>query len=120
MSDAATSVTVLDRLIEHILSRDAMHDGQERPVAILWTDPKEEWKSLTGLLRERLDEFLVLGPYDPHLRAGPAIWIRCLVDQTLAEPKLPQGRPPVVYLPGVGRQDLRAGDDCRDDLKPLV
>ncbi len=113
-------VTVLDRLIEHLRAKNVVHDGQERPVAILWTDPREEWKSLTGLLRERLEEFLVLGPYEPHARIGPAIWIRCVADQTLAEPKLPQGRPPIVYLPGVGRQDLRAGDDCRDELKPLV
>lgn len=123
MTRAATEVgspIVLDRLIEHLRAKNVMHDGQEPPVAILWTDPKEEWKSLTGLLRERLEEFLVLGPYEPQARIGPAIWIRCLVERTLAEPKLPQGRPPIVYLPGVGRQDLRAGDDCRDELKPLV
>ncbi|OFW17360.1 MAG: hypothetical protein A3F70_01790 [Acidobacteria bacterium RIFCSPLOWO2_12_FULL_67_14] len=123
MTRAATDVgspTVLDRLVEHLRSRDVVHDGQERPVAILWTDPKQEWNGLAATLRERLGEFVTLGSYDPHARTGPAIWIRCLVDRALNDPQLPPDRPPIVYLPGVGRQDLRAGDDCRDDIKPLV
>lgn len=123
MTRAAADVgspIVLDRLVEHLRSRDVVHDGQERPVAILWTDPKQEWMDLAATLRDRLDEFLMLGAYDPHARTGPAIWIRCLVDRTLADSQLPPDRPPIVYLPGVGRQDLRAGDDCRDDIKPLV
>ena len=28
--------------------------------------------------------------------------------------------PPIIYLPGVARQDLRAGEECPDGLKPLV
>ena len=119
MSDAPTG-TVLDRIIEHLRSRDVVHDGQARPVAILWTDPKEEWRGLSAAFRDRVEEFLVLGSYEPHARSGPAIWIRCLVDRTLDEPKLPPGRPPIIYMPGVSRQDLRAGEDCRDDIKPLV
>lgn len=111
---------VLDRLVEHLRSRDVAHDGQDRPNAILWTDPKHEWMGLAAALRDRLDEFVILGPYEPHARTGPAIWIRCLVDRTLSEPQLPLDRPPIIYLPGVGRQDLRAGDDCRDDIKPLI
>ncbi|HWW87189.1 MAG TPA: BREX-1 system phosphatase PglZ type B [Vicinamibacterales bacterium] len=120
MSENAPSITVLDRLVEHLRSRDVVHDGQERPVAILWTDPRQEWNGLAATLRERLGEFLTLGSYDPHARTGPAIWIRCLVDRTLNDPKLPTDRLPIVYLPGVGRQDLRAGDDSRDDIRPLV
>ena len=94
--------------------------GRSARVAILWTDPKQEWIGLAATLRDRLDEFLMLGAYEPHARTGPAIWIRCLVDRTLGDPKLPPDRLPIVYLPGVGRQDLRAGDDCREDIKPLV
>jgi hypothetical protein len=120
VNETAASSTVLGRLVEHLRSRDVAHDGQERPVAILWTDPRQEWSGLAATLRERVGEFLTLGSYDPHAKSGPAIWIRCLVDRTLTDPQLPPDRPPIVYLPGVGRQDLRAGDDCRDDIKPLV
>lgn len=114
------SETVLDRLIEHLRAKDVVADGQERPAAILWTDPKAEWQPVIELLQGRVEELLVLGDYDPATRTGPAIWIRCLVDGALREPALPEGRAPIGYLPGVARQDLRAGEDCRATLKPLV
>ncbi len=117
---AASGDTVLYRLIEHIRSKDAVLDGQERPAAILWTDPKAEWLSLIELMLPRAEELLVLGDYRPEARTGPAIWIRCLVDRSLDKPALPPGRAPIIYLPGVARQELRAGDDCRPPLRPLV
>ena len=116
----AVSDTVLDRLIEHLRARDTPLDGQTRPAAILWTDPKREWVALVDLLLRNVDECVVLGDYAPARRTGPAVWLRCVVDRTLAEPALPAGRPPIVYLPGVARQDLRAGEECPDGLRPLV
>ena len=112
--------TVLDCLIAGLRARDAPFDGQARPAAILWTDPQREWLPLVDLLLERVDEYLVLGDYDPERRTGPAVWVRCIVDRTLEEPLLPDDRPPIVYLPGVARQELRAGEECPDRLKPLV
>ena len=56
----------------------------------------------------------------PSAALGPAVWVRCVVDGTLDEPELPDDRPRIVYLPGVARQDLRAGEECPDGLKPLV
>ena len=112
--------TVLDRLIADLRAKNAPLDGQARPDAVLWTDPKEEWRPLVDLLLQNMEEYLVLGDYDPQRRAGPAVWLRCVVDRTLDEPGLPEGRPPIVYLPGVARQDLRAGQECPDELKPLV
>ena len=114
------SATVLDRLIEQLRARDTPLDGQTRPAAILWTDPKREWLPLVDVLRPRAEEYLVLGDYDAGRRTGPAVWVRCVVDRALDEPALPDDRPPIVYLPGVARQDLRAGEECPDGLKPLV
>ena len=111
---------VLDRLIADLRARAALLDGQARPVAILWTDPKREWLPLVDLLLQNIDEYLVLGDYAPARRTGPAVWVRCVVDGTLDEPALPGDRPPIVYLPGVARQDLRAGGECPDGLRPLV
>jgi hypothetical protein len=116
----SATATVLDRLVEHLRARDVAADGQERPAAILWTDPKAEWHPLVDLMQARVEELLVLGSYRPEVRSGPAVWIRCLVDGVLQEPALPSGRAPIVYLPGVARQDLRAGEDCRPALRPLV
>jgi hypothetical protein len=115
-----TSMTLLDVLVTALRACDTAPDGMVRPAAILWTDPKCQWLPLKTLLLERLTELIVFGDYDPALRTGPAIWIRCIVDRTLENPKIPEDRIPIIYLPGVARQDLRAGDDCPTALRPLV
>ncbi|MDO8942350.1 MAG: hypothetical protein Q7U75_04155, partial [Desulfobacterales bacterium] len=119
-SQSTSAVTVLDHLVEHLRARDAGLDGQTRPAAILWTDPTGEWRPLVELLQTRVGELLVLGDFAPDKRSGPAIWIRCVVDRTLSEPELPEDYVPIVYMPGVGRQQLRAGEECPDAWKPLV
>lgn len=95
-----TSTTLLDVLVTALRACDTAPDGMVRPAAILWTDPKRQWLPLKSLLLKRLPELIVFGDYDPALRTGPAIWIRCMVDRTLEEPKIPENRVPIVYLPG--------------------
>ena len=112
--------TVLDRLVASLRAKDVPLDGETRPVAVLWTDPKGEWRPVVDLLLQHVQEYLVLGDYDPERRTGPAVWLRCVADGTLDEPVLQEGRSPIVYLPGVARQDLRAGQECPDELRPLV
>ena len=112
--------TVLDQLVASLRTKDAPLDGEARPDAVVWTDPKGEWRPLVDLLLQHVQEYFVLGDYDPERRTGPAVWLRCVVDGTLDEPVLPEGRSPIVYLPGVARQDLRAGQECPDELRPLV
>lgn len=107
--------TLLDRLIESLRGRGVPVDGETRPAAILWPDPKREWKRVAVLARERVPELFVLGEYEPKARSGPAIWLRCEVDRAGDGEEVP-----ILYLPGVGKQDLRAGDDCPDRLKPLI
>ena len=126
--------TLLDRLVESVRERGRAFEGEELPAAILWPDPGREWKRVVESARERLPELLVLGDYDPEARTGPAIWLRFVVDRANRATDdddsdddgqddaddLEFDRPPILYLPGVGRQDLRAGEDCPDTLKPLV
>jgi hypothetical protein len=116
-SDAATP---LEALVAAVRACASSPDGMVPPAAILWPDPENQWLPLKDLLLQHLPELVVLGPYDPEARTGPAIWVRCVVDRTLAEPALPPDRIPVVYLPGVGRQALRAGEDCPGAIRPLV
>ena len=110
----------LETLIASLRACDATPDGMARPAAILWTDPKREWLPLRSLLLKTLPELIMLGEYEPSMRTGPAIWVRCVVDRTIDEPRIPEDRVPIVYLPGVGRQDLRAGEECPTRLKPLI
>lgn len=123
MTDSAADpgATVLDRLVE-ALARAARHSPgvEESPAALLWPDGEEQWRPLLPRLRARLPQLLTLGPYDPEARTGPAIWIKCVLAGTLPEAKLPAGEVPVVYLPGVARQTLRAGEECPRPLQPLV
>ena len=92
---------------------------QVAPVAVLWTDRERQWEPLLPRLRESLP-VLTLGDYDPGTHTGPAIWIRCLVDRELPEADWPLEAVPIIYLPGVARRELRAGDGCPRTLQPLV
>ena len=90
------------------------------PYAVLWTDHDAQWQPIIPQLRRLLPQLLTFGEYQPEQRIGPAIWLRSVVDWGLPEVELPDGVTPIVYLPGVSRQELRAVQECPDSLKPLV
>ncbi|RYD24525.1 MAG: BREX-1 system phosphatase PglZ type B, partial [Verrucomicrobiaceae bacterium] len=107
------------------MHRAARHSpGEDRPACVLWTDPDGQWQPVVALLRSRMSELLTLGEWDAGLRRGPAFWLRLCVDG--AAVYLPEGggaafeHPPVLYLPGIARHDLRSGGECRDPWKPLI
>ncbi len=112
--------TPLDHLARSLRARASVPSGQDGPAAILWTDPGTEWRALIPAALPRIPELLVLGDYRPEHRTGPAIWLRCVVDRAIDVPDLPHDRPPIIYLPGVERGQLRAGEDCPGELRPLV
>ena len=90
------------------------------PYAVLWTDHDTQWQPIIPQLRRLLPQLLTFGEYQPDQRMGPAIWLRSVVDRGLPEIELSEGTTPIVYLPGVSRQGLRAVQECPDSLKPLV
>ena len=94
--------------------------SQVPPAAILWTDARREWSGALAAARLHIPELLVLGEYSPDDRTGPAIWLRCVVDRTIELPNVPAAHPPIIYLPGVERGQLRAGEACPETLRPLV
>jgi hypothetical protein len=94
-------------------------NDQVSPAAILWPDKDRQWEPLLPLLRDRLP-LLTLGEYTPEERTGPAYWLRCMLARTLSEDKLPPQVTPIVYLPGVSKQDLRAVESCPKYLQPLA
>jgi len=95
-------------------------DDVVRPAAILWTDADQQWMPVIGQLQMLMPELLILGEYQPEKKTGPAIWLRCVIDRVLTEVVIPENVVPVIYMPGVSRQTLRAVQDCPDGLKPLV
>lgn len=95
------------------------------PAAVLWTDADGQWRPVVDELRGLMPELLTLGPYDPVTRSGPAIWLRCVIEPAVRKAHFPQlnwseETVPVIYMPGVSRQTLRAVEECPDALKPLV
>ena len=91
-----------------------------RPAIILWTDSDNQWAALVDQLRPLMPELFALGEYDPEKRIGPAIWLRCVIERSLPDIELPEDVTPIIYMPNVSRQTLRAVEECPDSLKPLV
>lgn len=112
---------VLQRLIQAIRGA-AVHnpDVQVAPSCILWPDGDRQWEPVAARLQAELPEIFILGDYDIEKRTGPAIWLRCVIANKAPKVEVPSGSTPILYLPGVSRQDLRAVESCPDHLKPLA
>ncbi len=89
------------------------------PVAVLWPDKACEWADIVPHLGDELP-ILSLGKYRADSMIGPAIWIRCMIARMLPDADWSVGTVPVVYLPGYSRSDLRAVEECPDELKPIA
>lgn len=113
--------TLVERLKASLEAASAHNPNDaEKPVAVLWTDRDAQWRPILERLRVLMPQLLVLGEYEPEIRTGPSIWLRCVVDRVLILPGLGNDTTPVVYLPDVSRQALGSAEACPSDLKPLV
>lgn len=114
-------MTILEALSQSIHQAAVFNsDVQAAPACVLWPDHERLWESVITRIQAEMPELLVLGDYAPETRRGPAIWLRCAIAETLDEVELADDATPVLYLPGVSRQDLRAVSDCPQALKPLA
>lgn len=117
------SMTLKDALISALRAAGKFNrSAQTQPAAVLWTDAERQWESVVPLLKGGEQLILTLGDFEPDdsksLR-GPAIWLKCATAGTL--PEVPRSdSPPVIYLPGVSRSDLRAIESCPRELQPLA
>jgi hypothetical protein len=93
---------------------------EEAPACVLWTDPESVWLPVIPQMRGLLPELLVLGDYQPEERQGPVIWLKTALAGKVAGLDLPKDLPPVLYLPGVARHQLRNADQCEWEIQPLV
>ena len=115
-----TAATLIDAIRESMTASRRGPDGAEPAAALLWTDPDGQWRPLVPALMKALPELYALGAYAPNERQGPVIWLKCVVERTLPDAAPEAGATPILYLPEVGRQTLRAADDCDAMLQPLV
>jgi len=112
---------VIDDLVLR-LKQASMYNANKQvaPVAVLWTDKESQWLPVIQMIQARVPELLVLGDYDVEQRKGPAIWIKCMVARLLREANWDENATPIIYLPGVGRSELRAIESCPKLLQPLA
>jgi hypothetical protein len=112
------SETLLDRLEAALALAVRFNENAEvAPVALLWPDRERQFEHAIEPLSGQLP-LVRLGQYLPSDNTGPAYWLRCAIAGTV-DVELPDGIP-VVYLPGVGREDLRAIESCPRDLAPIA
>jgi hypothetical protein len=113
--------TPLDALAA-ALRAAADHDprAEAPPEAVLWCDPNRDFVPLLPALRRALPNLLTLGEHDPALRQGPAVWLRAALGRAVSGVGWEGDAPAILYLPGVGRETLRAAEDCPKPLQLLA
>lgn len=112
---------VIERLISSVRNAALFNkEVQIKPACILWTDSERQWESIILRLQTELPELLVLGDYDPNQTTGPAIWLRCAIADKIKDLTIPADKIPILYLPGISRQNLRTVESCPDSLKPIL
>ena len=117
---APASPTLVDAICDSMAASLRAPDGANSPVALLWPDTNGQWKPLLPALQKALPQLYRLGSYEPAERQGPVIWLKCIVDRTLPDAAPDEGVVPILYLPKLSRQELRAAGDCDPMLQPLV
>lgn len=114
-------ITPLDALTAALrAASDYDPRAETAPEALLWCDPTNDFAPLLPLLRRTQPHLLTLGDYDGERRQGPAVWLRTAAGRALPDITWAQEVPAILYLPGVGRDALRAAEDCPPALQLLA
>lgn len=110
-----------ERLITSIRDAARYDSGNMvAPKVVLWPDPDKQWQSIIHLLQADMPELLIWGEYDPEHKTGPAIWLKCMVSRTLPCADWEPALTPVIYLPGISKNDLKNLANADPLLAPLM
>jgi len=104
------------------LKQAESHNGSlmVKPEVILWPDPESQWLEVIPVLQENLPQLLIYGSFDPVKKQGPAIWLKCMIAKMLPEANWDNNETPVIYLPGVSKNDLRNVENAIFNFQPLL
>ncbi|MCK9311558.1 MAG: BREX-1 system phosphatase PglZ type B [Bacteroidales bacterium] len=91
-----------------------------KPEVILWPDPESQWLDVIPVIQKELPQLLIYGNYDTSKKQGPAIWIKCMVAKTLPEANWEDSVTPIIYLPGISKNDFRNVETASLALQPLL
>ena len=91
-----------------------------RPEVILWPDPENQWTEVIDVLQNDLPHLLIYGGYEPSKKQGASIWIKCMVARMLPEANWDAVTIPIIYLPGISKNDFRNVEEAGLNLQPLI
>lgn len=116
---SGSNATLADKLVIAATSAATYNKSlQAPPVSVLWPDAEGQWLPVIGKLRTMTTNLFSLGTYEPEAASGPAIWLKTMIagidDFSSSSSRA------ILYLPGVGRADLRAIEGCPRELQPLA
>jgi hypothetical protein len=91
-----------------------------KPEVILWPDPELQWVDVISVLQSSLRQLLIYGSYEPAKKQGPAIWLKCMISKMLPGADWDTDFIPIIYLPGVAKNDLRNVESAVFNFQPLL
>jgi hypothetical protein len=91
-----------------------------RPEVILWPDPENQWTEVIEVLQNDLPQLLIYGGYEPSKKQGPSIWIKCMAARMLPEADWDAETIPIIYIPGISKNDFRNVEEAGLNLQPLI
>jgi hypothetical protein len=91
-----------------------------KPEVILWLDPDNQWTDVIEILQSELPQLIIYGSYEPSKKQGPSIWLKCMVAKMIPEANWNTGLTPIIYLPGLSKNDFRNVEEAGLNLQPLI
>lgn len=112
--------SIFDKLLEALKQAESHNSNiMVKPEVLLWPDPERQWSPVISLLQEKLETLLIYGAYEPDKKQGPAIWIKYMVAELYSYTATAH-ETPIIYLPGISRQDFRNITAAGLMLQPLM
>jgi len=108
-------MTLIQRLRVQIEDKMSFQSGLETaPDCVLWPDKSGEWQNLVSTIAYDGFSIFRLGPFEASEKRGPASYLLWAIHHVQKDSLK------VLYLPGVGIEELRAVDSCPLEIQPLA
>jgi len=113
--------SICDKVIQ-ALKQAEQHNSNimVKPEVILWPDPERQWTEVIPDLQATFPHLLIYGQYDLLKKQGPSIWLKCMVAKTLPEANWEKDTTPIIYLPGISKNELRNVEGAGLAFQPLL
>ncbi len=113
--------SIYDKVLQALKQAESHNSNlMVKPEVILWPDPENQWLDVIAVLQATLPQLLIYGSYEPSQKQGPAIWLKCMIAKMLPEADWDSDAIPIIYLPGVAKNDLRNVENAVFNFQPLL